>query len=45
MRNTDMRTMMQAARDLRDQGHGSIVSYSRKDFLQLNRLVRYFCHY
>ncbi len=45
MRKADMRTMMQAARGLRDQGHGSIVSYSRKVFIPLTRLCRDVCHY
>ena len=45
MRKADVSTMMQAARDLRDQGHGSIVSYSRKVFIPLTRLCRDVCHY
>ena len=45
MRKADASTMMQAARDLRDQGHGSIVSYSRKVFIPLTRLCRDVCHY
>ena len=30
---------------LRDQGHGNIVTYSRKVFIPLTRLCRDFCHY
>ena len=37
--------MMQAARDVRDQGHGSNISYSRKVFIPLTRLCRDECHY
>ena len=33
------------ARDLRDLGHGNIISYSRKVFIPLTRLCRDFCHY
>ena len=33
------------ARDIRDQGHGGIVTYSRKVFIPLTRLCRDFCHY
>ena len=33
------------ASELRDQGCGSIVSYSRKVFIPLTRLCRDFCHY
>ena len=45
MWNANLNTMMQAARGLRDQGHGSIVSYSRKVFIPLTRLCRDVCHY
>jgi len=33
------------ARELRDQGHGNIVSYSRKVFIPLTRLCRDVCGY
>ena len=33
------------ARKLRDQGHGDVVTYSRKVFIPLTRLCRDFCHY
>jgi len=31
--------------DIRNQGHGDIVTYSRKVFIPLTRLCRDFCHY
>jgi FO synthase len=37
--------LMAAARDLRDQGHGELVTYSRKVFIPLTRLCRDVCHY
>ena len=37
--------LMAAAGDLRDQGHGNIVSYSRKVFIPLTQLCRDVCHY
>jgi len=33
------------ANELRDAGHGSRISYSRKVFIPLTRLCRDFCHY
>jgi FO synthase len=33
------------AAEVRDQGHGNIVTYSRKVFIPLTRLCRDFCHY
>ena len=36
---------MQAAAALRDQGHGTRVSYSRKVFIPLTRLCRDCCRY
>jgi FO synthase len=33
------------ATGLRDEGHGRIVTYSRKVFIPLTRLCRDFCHY
>ncbi len=38
------RLMADAAR-LRDQGHGRLISYSRKVFIPLTRLCRDVCHY
>ena len=37
--------LMTVAADLRDQGHGRIVSYSRKVFIPLTKLCRDVCHY
>ncbi|MBC8240650.1 MAG: radical SAM protein, partial [Alphaproteobacteria bacterium] len=36
---------MRTAAALRDQGHGNLVSYSRKVFIPLTRLCRDVCHY
>lgn len=45
MWKANLNTMMQTASDLRDQGHGNIISYSRKVFIPLTRLCRDVCHY
>jgi FO synthase len=37
--------LMAAAADLRDQGHGRLISYSRKVFIPLTHLCRDVCHY
>lgn len=37
--------LFKRARDLRDQGFGPIVTYSRKVFIPLTRLCRDVCHY
>ena len=37
--------LMAAAAGLRDEGHGGIVSYSRKVFIPLTHLCRDVCHY
>ena len=42
---TDMQKLTQLAGRLRDQGHGNLVSYSRKIFIPLTKLCRDFCHY
>src|SRR5262245_5301637 len=41
----DLPSLMQTAAMLRDQGHGSNVSYSRKVFIPLTKLCRDSCHY
>lgn len=41
----DTRSLMGAARQLRDKGFGSLVSYSPKVFIPLTRLCRDVCHY
>ena len=42
---TDIEALMQVAADLRDEGHGDLVSYSRKVFIPLTKLCRDSCHY
>ena len=37
--------LMDQAASLRDEGHGELVSYSRKVFIPLTRLCRDVCHY
>ena len=41
----DLAHLTQAASRLRDQGHGALVSYSRKVFIPLTKLCRDVCHY
>ncbi len=36
--------LMDQAASLRDEGHGELVSYSRKVFIPLTRLCRDVCH-
>lgn len=43
--NTDTPTLTAAARQLRDQHHGALVTYSRKVFIPLTKLCRDVCHY
>lgn len=42
---TDTPALMDAARQLRDQGFGQLVTYSRKVFIPLTQLCRDVCHY
>ncbi|MDP6604481.1 MAG: 5-amino-6-(D-ribitylamino)uracil--L-tyrosine 4-hydroxyphenyl transferase CofH [Rhodospirillales bacterium] len=44
-RLTDPAPLMAAAAEIRDQGHGRVISYSRKVFIPLTRLCRDVCHY
>ncbi|MBE0616183.1 MAG: 5-amino-6-(D-ribitylamino)uracil--L-tyrosine 4-hydroxyphenyl transferase CofH [Burkholderiales bacterium] len=37
--------LLERANALRDEGHGAVVSYSRKVFIPLTRLCRDVCHY
>lgn len=37
--------LVAAAGALRDQGHGEVVSYSKKVFIPLTQLCRDVCHY
>jgi FO synthase len=41
----DLGALMAVAAELRDQGHGSLMSYSRKVFIPLTHLCRDVCHY
>jgi len=41
----DPRPLMHVAAALRDEGHGGLVSYSRKVFIPLTQLCRDVCHY
>jgi len=43
--NSDLQDMLEEAGNLRDQGHGRLVSYSRKVFVPLTQLCRDVCHY
>jgi len=44
-RQTDMAQLIAVAGELRDAGHGNLVSYSKKVFLPLTHLCRDVCHY
>ena len=37
--------MMAVAAEIRDRGHGEVISYSRKVFIPLTKLCRNSCHY
>ena len=41
----DLPAIMGTAAELRDRGHGSVISYSRKVFIPLTQLCRNSCHY
>ena len=42
---TDTASLIEAAGELRDKGHGNVVTYSRKVFVPLTKLCRDVCHY
>ena len=42
---SDTRSLMLRAAALRDEGHGNVVTYSRKVFIPLTHLCRDNCHY
>ena len=42
---TELSQLMADAAQLRDQGHGRLISYSRKVFIPLTHLCRDVCHY
>jgi FO synthase len=44
-REAELGELLAEAAHLRDLGHGSLVSYSRKVFIPLTRLCRDVCHY
>ena len=44
-RHTDLARLIRLAGELRDAGHGNLVSYSKKVFLPLTHLCRNVCHY
>src|SRR6476659_3364714 len=44
-RDGDLERAMSSARHLRDLGHGTTVTYSRKVFIPLTMLCRDHCHY
>ena len=44
-RQTDLARLIRLAGELRDAGHGDLVSYSKKVFLPLTHLCRDVCHY
>ena len=41
----DLALLFEIAGELRDRGHGDLVSYSRKVFIPLTKLCRDVCHY
>jgi len=41
----DLPVLMQAAAEIRDRGHGTVITYSRKVFIPLTKLCRDSCHY
>ena len=41
----DTSILFRVASELRDKGHGNIISYSRKIFIPLTKLCRDVCHY
>src|SRR6202045_1130844 len=45
LEGADLSAMMEVAATLRDRGHASIVSFSRKVFIPLTQLCRDSCHY
>ena len=45
VRHQDGDGLLRAAGELRDRGHGSVVTYSRKVFIPLTQLCRDVCHY
>jgi FO synthase len=44
-RGDDLERLMAAARRVRDAGHGTTITFSKKVFIPLTRLCRDLCHY
>ncbi len=42
---TSLEELMRMSAELRDRGHGDVITYSRKVFIPLTRLCRDVCHY
>jgi FO synthase len=42
---SDLAALLDTASGLRDEGHGNLISYSRKVFIPLTQLCRDVCHY
>src|SRR5271155_5244184 len=45
LENAPLAELIDAAGRLRDEGHGRVISYSRKVFIPLTKLCRDVCHY
>ncbi len=43
--SNNLKSLTQIASNIRDSGHGNIISYSRKIFIPLTKLCRDVCHY
>jgi FO synthase len=41
----DLPLLMRVATEIRDRGHGAVISYSKKVFIPLTKLCRDSCHY
>ena len=44
-RNTNTSDLVREASNIRDKGHGSLITYSPKVFIPLTHLCRDVCHY
>ncbi len=45
LQHEPLERLLREAAHLRDEGHGAVISYSRKVFVPLTRLCRNVCHY
>src|SRR5450830_1732357 len=41
----DLPLLMRVATEIRDRGHGAVISYSKKVFIPFTKLCRDSCHY